>query len=312
MIIRKAERRKSKLRLSIAGPSGSGKTWSALEIATGMQGKIGLIDTEAGRGELYGNNFNYDVIRLDAPYSPERYIHAIREFEKAGYDILIIDSLSHAWSGDGGVLSIVEKAGGQFQSGWKKGTPQQNALVEAITTSKMHIIVTMRVKTEYVVELNDKGKNAPKKIGLAPVQRDQIEYEFTMFMSIDQEHIAHITKDNTQLYDQSFIKPSQEMGRKIIEWLNTGKDQENTIKLVANKSPYAFADDLEIVFNDLLEDINESESIDKLQEVFKEVKKIDFKSNPDLMKKLIAAKDERKMQLMISNDKVDNETGEVI
>lgn len=224
MKIRKAERKKAKLRLGISGSSGSGKTWSALEIATGMGGKIGLIDTEAGRAELYGSDFEYDVIRIDAPYSPDRYIEAIRFFEKAGYDILIIDSLSHAWVGDGGVLSIVENAGGQFQNGWKKGTPKHNALVEAIVTSKIHILTTLRTKTEYVVEKNEAGKSAPRKVGLAPVQRDGLEYEFTVFMDINQEHIAHITKDNTRLFDQQFIKPSKEMGRQLMEWLNTGID----------------------------------------------------------------------------------------
>lgn len=229
MQIRKAERKKAKLRLGMAGASGSGKTWGALEIATGMGGKIGMIDTESGRGELYGEDFDYDIIRLDSPYSPSRYVEAIKSFERSGYSVLIIDSLSHAWSGEGGVLSIVEKAGGQFQSGWKIGTPQQNLLIDTIIHSPLHIITTLRTKTEYVVEKNEKGKNEPRKIGLAPIQRDQLEYEFTVFMTLSQDHIAHITKDNTKLYDQQFVKPSKEMGAALMTWLNEGLDASEII-----------------------------------------------------------------------------------
>lgn len=249
MQIRKAERKKAKLRLGISGLSGGGKTWSALEIAHGIGGKIGMIDTESGRGELYAGSksehesdiaFQYDVIRLDAPFSPERYIEAMQTFEKAGYDILIIDSLSHAWSGEGGVLSIVDKAGGQFQNGWKVGTPKQNSLVDSIIQCKMHLIANMRSKTEYVTELNEKGKHAPRKIGLAPIQRDQIEYEFTVFMNMSPENIAHITKDNSKLYNQQFIKPCPAMGRKLMEWLNTGIDEKEvfvkeTVPVILNE-----------------------------------------------------------------------------
>lgn len=231
MLIRKAERKKAKLRLGISGASGSGKTWSALEIATGMGGKIGMIDTEAGRGELYGEDFDYDIIRLEAPYSPERYIEAIKTFEKAGYAIVIIDSLSHAWVGEGGVLSIVDKAGSNsFTQGWKVATPKQNALIDALITSKMHIITTLRVKTEYIVEKDDRGKSAPRKIGLSPVQRDGVEYEFTVFMDINQDHIAHITKDNTKLYDGQYVKPSKEMGEKFAKWINEGKSSDDILK----------------------------------------------------------------------------------
>ena len=290
MQIRKAERRKAKLRLAIAGSSGSGKTWSALEIATGMGGKIGLIDTEAGRGELYGNNFEYDIIRLEAPYSPQRYIQAIKEFEKAGYDILIVDSLSHAWSGEGGVLSIVENAGGSFQAGWKKGTPQQNSLIDAITTSKMHIIATMRVKTEYVVEQNEKGKSAPKKVGLAPVQRDQIEYEFTMFMSINQEHMAHVMKDNTGMYDQEFVKPSKELGEKLMEWLNSGAEQIEVKPKVEKPKEKPVGD-----YDQATYDIDHTESLEGLSNIWAEINKFLF-SNENL-KSLINLKDTRKAEL---------------
>lgn len=291
MQIRKAERKKAKLRLGISGVSGSGKTRSALEIAAGMGGKIGMIDTEAGRGELYADTISkyepdlkltYDIIRLDAPYSPERYIEAIRTFEKLGYSILIIDSLSHAWSGEGGVLSIVDKAGGQFQSGWKLGTPKQNALIDAIITSPMHIICNFRVKTEYVVERNEKGKNEPRKIGLAPIQRDQIEYEFTMFMTLSQDHIAHVMKDNTEMFDQEFVKPSPDMGRKLMNWLNTGIDLADNFR--------------ESILPAILSDIDSSTRINELRDKF--VKYLDQYQHFQEFEKVIAAKNAKREELL--------------
>lgn len=224
----KAERKKAKLRIGISGVSGSGKTWSALEIASGMGGKIAMIDTESGRGELYGEDFEYDVMQINAPFSPEKYIKAIRNAENSDYSVLIIDSLSHAWAGDGGVLDIVTKAGGTYQAGWNKGTPAQNSLVDAIITSKIHIIFTMRSKSDYVMQTvtNKAGKEvqAPKKVGMAPIQRDGLEYECTLYMEINLEHVAHITKDNTKLYDQQYITPDKEMGKNIIDWSNSGKE----------------------------------------------------------------------------------------
>lgn len=284
MLIRKAERKKAKLRLGISGASGSGKTWSALEIATGMGGKIGMIDTEAGRGELYGDDFNYDVIRLDAPFSPERYIEAIKAFEKAGYDIILIDSLSHAWVGEGGILASVDQAGGKtFSNGWKAATPRHNAMVEAIVTSKAHIIVTMRVKTEYVVELNDRGKAEPRKVGLSPVQRDGLEYEFTLFMDINQDHVVHVTKDNTKLFDQQYVKPSQEMGKKLIEWLNSGVDAEAQFKAE--------------VLPELIKELETADDMNKLRDIFQNQYKTYARAYPVHFEAVTKAKDERRILL---------------
>lgn len=284
MMIRKAERKKAKLRLGISGASGSGKTWSALEIATGMGGKIGMIDTEAGRGELYANDFDYDVYRLEAPYTVDKYISAIKMFENAGYENLIIDSLSHAWMGDGGVLTVVDNGGGWFAAGGRKGSSQQNALIEAIISSKMHIITTLRAKTEYVMEKNDKGKNEPRKVGLAPIQKDGLEYEFTVFMSINQENIAHVTKDNTKMFNQEFIKPTKKMGKKLIDWLNTGTDIENHFN--------------EVIFPQILNDINQCQDLNELRMKYSE--HLTFYKNElvNNMEIFIAAKDKRKEELL--------------
>lgn len=281
-MFRKAERKKAKLRLGLCGASGSGKTWSALEIATGMGGKIAMIDTEAGRGELYGDNFQYDVVRLDAPYSPEKYIACIKEAEGAGYDTLIIDSLSHAWVGDGGILSIVDKAGSSFTAGWKVGTPKHNALIDAIITSKLHIITTMRTKTEYVIETNDRGKSTPRKIGLAPVQRDGLEYEFTVFMDISSDHIAHITKDNTQLFDQQYIKITKDMGIQLMEWLNSGIDFD--VQKIKDCDAY-------------IESITQSSTLDALERSFNQAKFSHLRNDP-LFIKIVNAKDNMKLKLI--------------
>ena len=283
MLIRKAERKKPKLRLGIAGPSGSGKTWSALEIATGMGGKIGMIDTESGRGELYGNDFGYDIIRLEAPYSPERYIEAIKTFENAGYDILIIDSLSHAWVGDGGVLSIVDRTGSKsFTEGWRVATPKQNSLIDTLVNSKMHIITTFRVKTEYVTEKDDRGRMVPKKVGLAPVQRDGVEYEFTVFMDINQEHIAHVTKDNTKMFDNEWLKPSKQMGAKLMEWLNTGLGTTEVFN--------------QRILPEILDAIRETESLEQLREVYTKAYQQYAEEHPEDFKAIDKAKEDKKLE----------------
>lgn len=258
-MFKKAQRKKSKLRLGISGTSGSGKTWSSLLIASGMGGKIALIDTENGRAELYGDDFNYDCIQITSPYTVERYVEAIKTAEKEKYDILIIDSLSHAWAGEGGILSLVERSGGNsFTNGWKAATPKQNMLIETIIQSPLHIITTFRSKSEWGLQENEKGKLVPKKIGLAPIQRADIEYEYTIFMNIDQDNVANITKDNTKLYNQQYIKPTREFGENLIKWLNEGKslediNEENKIIILNKLNSCNNLEELKIAFKYLIE-----------------------------------------------------------
>jgi len=227
MEIRKAERRKARLRLGIASTSGAGKTYSALLLAFGLGGKVGLIDTENGSGDLYAHLGEYDIIPLQAPYTVAKYREAIKVFETAGYNTIIIDSLTHAWAGEGGLLDKQGKmadAGGNSYTAWRKVTPDHNALVEAMLQSPSHIIATMRSKTEYVLEKDDKGKMVPRKVGMAPVQREGMEYEFTVMMDISMDHIAHTTKDRTSLLDGQFFKITSETGKLLNTWLESGKD----------------------------------------------------------------------------------------
>lgn len=230
--IRKATRKKAKLRLGIAAPSGAGKTYSSLLMAFGIGGKIGLIDTEHGSGDLYAHLGNYDVITLDQPYTAQRYLEAIRAFETAGYDVIIIDSLSHAWAGEGGLLDKQGKVADRTKNSytaWREVTPDHNALVNAMLQSPAHIIATMRSKTEYVLETNDKGKQVPKKVGMAPVQRDGMEYEFTVMLDLDQSHVATASKDRTGLFDGQYFTPSQETGQTLLAWLDDGVDEIQSI-----------------------------------------------------------------------------------
>lgn len=228
-MFRKAERKQAKLRLALCSPSGGGKTYTSLLIAQGLApgGKVALIDTEAGSGELYADMTPYDVAPLSSPYTPSRYIEVIEAAGAAGYDVLIIDSLSHAWAGEGGVLELHDRAAAAVKNSfaaWREVTPQHNALVEAILRAPLHVIVTMRTKTAYEV-IEEGGKKKPVKIGLAPIQRDGLEYEFTLVMDLTTEgHIATATKDRTGLFDGQHFPPTVETGEALREWLETGAD----------------------------------------------------------------------------------------
>lgn len=232
MNFRKAERKKAKLRLAICGPAGSGKTYSALLMAQGLApgGGIALLDTERGSGELYSDLTAYDVATLTPPFSPERYIDLIEGAGAAGYQVLIIDSLSHAWEGEGGCLDLHDKATAASRSGnsytaWREVTPQHNALVEAMLQSPCHVVATMRSKTAYELSDDGNGKKKPIKVGLAPVQRPGMEYEFTVVLDLSIErHIATATKDRTSLFDGQHFIPTPATGEALQAWLEAGKD----------------------------------------------------------------------------------------
>ena len=229
--IHRATKCRAKLRLGMSGPAGSGKTYSALLIAHGLGGRIGLIDTEHGSGDLYADLLpeGYDVLQLTPPFTPARYVEAIHAFEAAGVQTIIVDSLSHAWSGEGGSLDrhgkIADRSGNTWQA-WRQVTPEHNALVEALLQSPCHVIATMRAKTEYVQEKDERtGRQVVRKIGLAPVMRDGIEYEFTIFMELDSQHMAHVGKDRTRLFDGMIIKPDADTGRQLLAWLDSGAQE---------------------------------------------------------------------------------------
>ena len=223
----KAERKKGKLRLAIAGPAGAGKTYSALLIAFGIGGRVAMIDTERGSGELYDHLGNYDACTIEAPFEPRKYVEAIRAAEDIGYSTIIIDSLSHAWVGQGGLLDtqgrIADKTGNSW-SAWRQVTPKHNELVDTMLQSKCHIIATMRSKMEYT-QVEENGKKQVKKLGMSPIQRDGMEYEFTVFMDLDHNHMSTTTKDRTTLFDGQYFVPGIETGKLLLNWLeNNGKE----------------------------------------------------------------------------------------
>ncbi|MCM1055612.1 MAG: ATP-binding protein [Bacteroides sp.] len=235
----KATRQKSKLRAALMGPSGSGKTLSALLMAygiTGDWGKVALIDTEHERGRFYANRTDLGTgeflyAALYPPYSPKRYMeYAEAAAEAVGEDgAVIVDSFSHAWDNEGGVLDIkseiAKRANKNDYTAWDEAGKVQNSLVNTLLSINCHTIITMRTKTAYAMEINDKGKTVPVKIGLAPVQRENTEYEFDLVMQINRDHIASISKDTTFLDDWSGIITS-ELGSKLKEWLDDGKEPE--------------------------------------------------------------------------------------
>lgn len=227
MQLRKATRKQAKIRLGLSAVSGGGKTYSALLIAygiTGDWGKIALIDTENGSGDLYAHLGDYNVITLTAPYVPERYIECIKAAENAGMEVIIIDSITHEWDGKGGCLEIVESYGGKYQD-WAKVTPRHQAFIEAILQSKCHVITTVRRKQDYEMTKDASGKLKVEKAGLKEVTREGFEYELTANLELGMSHHARALKDRTGLFmgKAEFI-PSSETGKMIAEWCNSGEE----------------------------------------------------------------------------------------
>jgi nucleoside-triphosphatase THEP1 len=224
---KKATRANSWLRLGLVGPAGSGKTMTAQRVAHGLGGRVAIIDTERGSASLYAGErgLAFDVLELET-YEAQKFIDAIKDAEEAGYDVLIIDSLSHAWAGKGGILEFVDNAakrsgGGSF-AGWRDATPRHNQLVDAILGAKLHIICTLRSKVEHVIEQVN-GRTQVRKVGLQPVQRDGLEYEFTVVGDVTQDHELIITKTRAAwLKDQIIREAGEDLGKQLAAWLSCG------------------------------------------------------------------------------------------
>jgi len=227
-LFKKAEKTQLKLRMAVIGPSGSGKTYSSLLIARGLvgpKGKIAVVDTENGTAALYVNRpgiGEFDIAKMSSPFTIDKYIKSINACD--GYDCLVIDSLSHAWSGEGGILQkkeALDARGGNSFTNWSQLTPEQNSLVNAVLHTKIHLITTMRSKTEYVIQQNSAGKSAPKKIGMAPIQREGFEYEFDLCIEMSMNNTASSTKDRSSLFPSDRIfKPTNEIGLELKTWLS--------------------------------------------------------------------------------------------
>lgn len=201
-----AVRHEAKARVAIIGPTGAGKTWTALEWASVLGEKVAVIDTENGSASLYSDQYQFDTAPWYPPYNALALAAQIGDAGQT-YDVLVVDSLTHFWQGQGGVLDVVEaaaqKSRGNSYAGWKEGTPVWRTLLDALIFAPCHIIVTMRSKMDYVQSQVD-GKTKIEKVGMAPVARNDVEYEFTVVGDMDTSHRMSITKSRcAPLADQT-------------------------------------------------------------------------------------------------------------
>lgn len=237
-VVKKAVREKIYTKIALMAPSGGGKTYGALRLATGMvqeieketgkKAKILMGNTEQKRGYYYADEFSYDIVDIDAPHNPEKYVDLINFAVENGYDVLIIDSSSHEWEGKGGCLDLQNQAGGNYQA-WSKVTPRHQKFIDAIAESPIHIIATMRGKDQYETTKDEKtGKMSVQKLGVGAKQRDGFEYEFTCTFLIDQKtNTSEIQKDNTHIFEnQGATILTEKHGAQIIQWANSGKEPE--------------------------------------------------------------------------------------
>ena len=257
----KATRKKSKLRLALTGPSGSGKTFGALMVAKGIGGKIAVIDTEKGSASLYSHLVDFDVLELSPPYTPERFSGAIKEAQAAGYTTLIIDSITHEWTGSGGCLELVDEIAkarykGNTWSAWNDITPRHRAFIDAMLQADMHIIATARSKTE-TAQTEDGGRKKVVKLGMKAEQRDGVEYEFTIVLDlIHAGHFAEATKDRTGMFmGCDPVVLSESTGEQLLSWLDNGAEPTKII-----------LDEAELI--EMLGDISNASTTDELKTAY--------------------------------------------
>jgi hypothetical protein len=243
---RKAEKRRVKLKMGVQGPSGSGKTWGALSLAKNLwpTAKICVVDTENDSASLYADRFEFDTIPLPPPFETARYEACIEAVVRGGYDVLIMDSISHQWDGEGGILRRKEEKdqrGGNSYANWSSFTPEHTHFVELIKQAPIHIIATMRSKQDYILEDNGKGKQAPRKVGMAPVQRDGFDYEFSIVFDVQMDHKAAVSKNRTGLFEGKILNlADKKVADQLREWLESGKevqDEEKAGWKLDNKQP---------------------------------------------------------------------------
>ena len=225
MAFKKAEKTQSKLRLACYGPSGAGKTVSGVRVLNGMCKKIAVIDTERGRAAKCASDWaDFDVCEV-SDFGIDNMVKLMDEAASEGYDGLVIDSLSHAWSS---LIEDVERIAkakyrGNTWSAWSEGTPKQRRLVNAIMAYPGHIWATMRSDTAWEQEKDSRtGKTKPVKVGLKPQQGKGIEYEFDFLLGITPEHVATVEKGPRLFQDKIIETPCEDFGKELVEWLSSG------------------------------------------------------------------------------------------
>jgi hypothetical protein len=235
MQLRHSERKKAKIKMALQGSSGSGKTYSALLLAHGLTNgdfsKVAIIDTENGSADLYAHLGQYNVLTLTPPFTPEKYIKAIDVCTDAGMEVIILDSISHCWDY---LLDYHSSLAGNSFTNWAKVKPLEKSFMDKILQCDAHVIATMRTKQDYVLNQKD-GKYIPEKVGLKAVQRDGIDFEFTLVFDLDNKHFAVSSKDRTGLFigKNEFVINSQ-TGEKILEWCNSGTNLQDAREKIKN------------------------------------------------------------------------------
>ncbi|PZG93492.1 hypothetical protein C1I97_28650 [Streptomyces sp. NTH33] len=251
-----ATKEQAKARIALTGPTGSGKTYTALVTGTGLGDRIALVDTEHGSAAKYADEFAFDTLPLTT-FEPTALVEALAVAAHDGYDVMIVDSLSHFWSGAGGMLEQVDNAarrvgaGGSF-AGWKEARPLERAMLDALLAYPGHLIVTMRTKTEYVVEADERGRKVPRKVGLKPEQREGIEYEFDIVGDLDHENTLVISKSRAKPLSGTVLhKPGAEFAEAVLGWLEAGKPAKSAPDYItAATAPDATYEDLRALYEE--------------------------------------------------------------
>lgn len=223
-----ATKEEAKARIALTGPSGSGKTFTALTLATALGASIAVIDTERGSASKYADEFTFSKLNMQT-FEPGALVEALAAASAARFDVVVVDSMTHFWSGSGGMLEQVDSAakrgyGGNSFGGWKEARPLERRMIDALVSYPGHVIVTMRSKTDYVIEENERGKKVPRKVGLKPEQREGIEYEFDIVGDLDHENTLVVTKSRARTIAGRVVsKPGADFAADIAAWLGSGK-----------------------------------------------------------------------------------------
>lgn len=312
-MFKKATKEKAKLRLAIAGPSGAGKSMTSLRIATGIaneiNGRIAAIDTERGSLSKYSDRFRFDVCDLES-HTINEYVKAINFASKEGYEILLIDSLTHGWHE---LLQEVERIAktkfrGNTWSAWSEGTPMQQKLVNAILNYPGHVIATMRTKTEWVLEQGKNGKSVPVRVGTATEQGKGIEYEFDMMIDITHEHYASFTKDRSgRFQDKVYEKPDEKLGKELLSWLNDGDEPAILVASGAHKPQEITQPSSNLNLATAKDLIKSSKNLDDLRANWGTIYKSGL--SPVIIDGLTVVKDDRKLELEDLTRDFTKETG---
>ena len=227
-MFKKATRKQAKIKLAVTGASGSGKTFSALRLAKGLADgkKVAVIDTENGSASLYSDRFDFDTLDLSPPFTHDKFIGAINAAEGAGYEVLVIDSASHIWEGILEYKSKLDGRGGNSYTNWADAGNKFKGILDAVLQSKLHVICCLRSKMDHVIDKDSSGRTTIKKVGMAPIMRDGIEYEFTTVLDVDMSHQASASKDRTGMFTDKIFQVTEDTGKMIAKWLSTASAPE--------------------------------------------------------------------------------------